>query len=225
MPRILIVDDQPVICAGLRALLKKTWASSPVADVSQVSAALQHIQTSKTDLVILEISLPGRDGFQLLEDIQRLDLHVTALVYTRHSAEEYGIRALKSGASGFVSKTDPIQELITAIKKVSDGGKYISPILAALMADRLEGPFQKSPRESLSNREDQVMRKIAAGYSLKAIAEDLCVSPKTVSTYRARVLEKMRMKSNADLVRYIVENSPHMTPEGSGIRVRSQPAT
>ena len=224
MPRILIVDDQPVICAGLRTLLKQIWLSGVVAEVSQVAAALQHVQANKIDLVILEISLPGRDGFQLLEDIQRLNLHVTALVYTRHSAEEYGIRALKSGARGFVSKTDPIQELMVAIRKVSAGGKYISPILAALMADRLESPSRKSPRESLSNREDQVMRKIAAGYSLKAIAEDLCVSPKTVSTYRARVLAKMRMKCNADIVRYIVENSSRMTPEnGNGVQVGSRP--
>lgn len=219
MARILIVDDQPVICAGLRALLKQISGLSVVAEVAQASAALQHIQTGKTDLVILEISLPGRDGFQLLEDIKRHQAHVAVLVYTRHSAEEYGIRALRSGANGFVSKRDPVEDLMTAIKKVCAGGKYISPTLAALLADRLEAPPRESSRESLSNREDQVMRKIAAGYSLKAIAEDLCVSPKTVSTYRARVLEKMGMKSNADVVRYMVESgSPTPTNQKLGNR-------
>lgn len=186
-------------------LLKQIWPSVVVGEASRASAALHHVQTNKTDLVILEISLPGRDGFQLLEDIKEFRAHIGVLVYTRHSEEEYGIRALKSGANGFVSKLDPVEDLIAAVKKVSNGGKFISPKLAALLADRLDDPLQGPLHERLSNREDQVMRKIADGHSLKAIAEDMCVSPKTVSTYRTRVLEKMGMRSNADIVRYIVE--------------------
>jgi two-component system invasion response regulator UvrY len=205
MARIVIVDDQPVIRAGLRALLQQLPAPATITEIARANDALHHIQTCKTDLVILEISLPGRDGFQLLEDIRTLHARTGVLVYTRHSEEEYGIRALKAGANGFVSKADSIEDLITAIKKVSAGGKYISPKLAALLADRLEAPFSESPHDRLSNREDHVMRKIAAGHSLKSIAEDLCVSSKTVSTYRARILGKMHMRSNADLVRYIVE--------------------
>lgn len=205
MARILIVDNQPIISAGLKAVLKDTPGLALVSEARSANNALQEIGKAKIDVVITEISLPGRDGLDLLREIKHDRPQLPVLIYTMYSEEEYGVRALRAGAMGFVTKFSQLDEVVVAIRKVSSGRKYISQGLAAMLACRLQNSDNRAPHELLSDREHQVMRKIVSGESLKAIARDLCVSPKTVSTYRSRLLEKMQMTTNAELIRYSVE--------------------
>lgn len=201
----MIVDNQPIVSAGLKALLKDIPGLALVSEARSANTALQEIGKAKIDVMITEISLPGRDGLDLLREIKRDRPQLPVLIYTMYSEEEYGVRALRAGATGFVTKFSHLDEVIAAIRKVSSGRKYVSPGLGAMLACRIENSDHRPPHETLSDREYQVMRKIVAGESLKAIAHELSVSPKTVSTYRARLLDKMHMKTNAELVRYSVE--------------------
>ena len=158
------------------------------------------------DVVILDITMPGRGGLDTLKEIRSERPKLPVLILSIHPEDQYAVRALKAGAAGYMTKESAPDDLIKAIRKVVKGGKYISPSLAENLALFLERDDQKTPHESLSDREYQVMCMIAAGKKVKDIAENLSLSVKTISTYRARILDKMKMKSNADLIHYAIQN-------------------
>jgi DNA-binding NarL/FixJ family response regulator len=170
------------------------------------SETLEKVLQHDYDVVLLDISMPGRSGLEVLEDIKNQRPKLAVLILSMHPEEQYAIRALRSGASGYLTKASAPQELIGAIRKVAGGGKYVTSSLAEKLADELEIDTEKQPHELLSNREHQVMLMLAAGKSVSDIADELCLSVKTISTYRTRVMEKMGMKKNAELTLYAVRN-------------------
>ncbi|HPL63693.1 MAG TPA: response regulator transcription factor, partial [Syntrophales bacterium] len=164
------------------------------------------IRKKEWDIVILDITMPGRGGLEILKEIRSERPKLPVLILSIHPEDQYAVRALKAGAAGYMTKESAPDDLIKAIRKVLKGGKYISPTLAESLALFLERDDRKSPHEKLSDREYQVMCMIAEGKKVKEIADTLALSVKTISTYRARILEKMRMRSNADLIHYAIQN-------------------
>jgi two-component system invasion response regulator UvrY len=178
--------------------------SSPsyVGDARTAQEALEQVRRQNWDVVVLDISLEGRSGLDVLKDIRALRPNLPVLILSAHREEEYAIRSFKAGASGYITKGSPKESLIEAIHKVRKGGRYISPFFAENLAGRLTDAFEKPPHESLSDREFEVLRMIAAGKKPSEIAKELFISDKTVSTYRTRILQKMNMKTTAELIYY-----------------------
>jgi DNA-binding NarL/FixJ family response regulator len=167
---------------------------------------LSKIQNNDYDMVILDISMPGRDGLDVLMEMKNIKPKLPVLVLSMHPEEQYAVRALRAGASGYLTKASAPQELIGAIRKVAGGGKYVTASLAEKLAEELDIDTRKLPHERLSNREHQVMMMLASGKTVSDIADELCLTVKTISTYRTRVLAKMGMKKNAELTLYAVHN-------------------
>jgi DNA-binding NarL/FixJ family response regulator len=157
-------------------------------------------------VVLLDISMPGRSGVDILKELKSQLPKLAVLVLSIHPEEQYAVQVLKAGASGYLTKKSAPEELVTALRKVSTGGKYVSATLAEKLASALEAGIEKPPHETLSTREYEVIRKIASGKTVTEIAKELFLSPKTISTYRTRILEKMGMKNNAELIRYAIKN-------------------
>ena len=206
MIRILIVDDHTMFREGLKQILARHTDMCVVEEAGSGHEAMEKIQKGKIDVVLLDISLPGRSGPELLSEIKRTKPELTVLILSMHPEDQYAVRMMKAGAMGYVTKESAPDELITAIRKVAAGGRYISTKLAEEMAVALETDSPRLPHQLLSNREFHVMRMIASGKTLKEIAEELFISDKTVTTYRARILEKMRLHNNVELTLYAVEN-------------------
>lgn len=207
MLRVLIADDHAVLRMGLKQLISDECAArGPIVfgEAQNGHEVLDLARTESWDVILLDISMPGRDGLDVLRELHHTYPNVRALVLSMYPEEQYAVRALKLGAWGYLTKDSAPEELPKAIDKVMEGGKYISPALAEKLAFDL-GAHNEGP-ETLSHREYQVMRMIASGKTVKQIAEELALSVKTVSTYRVRVLEKMRMKTNAELTHYAVHN-------------------
>ena len=206
MIRILVADDHAVVRQGVIQILAEV-RDMLVKDEAQNSAeALDKVLKYEYDVVLLDISMPGRSGLEVLEDIKAQRPKLAVLILSMHPEEQYAVRALRAGASGYLTKASAPQELIGAIRKVAQGGKYVTASLAEKLADDLDVDIKKLPHERLSNREDQVMMMLAGGKSVSDIAEELCLSVKTISTYRTRILSKMGMKKNAELTLYAVQN-------------------
>lgn len=206
MIRIVIADDHPIFRQGLKEVLA---AESDLVVVSESGTAQDVIEQARKehlDIVVLDISMPGRSGLDLLKQLKSEHPKLPVLILSAHPEDQYAVHALKAGAAGYMTKERAPQELIKAIRKIVRGGKYVSESLAEKLAFNLETDTDKPLHEALSDREYQVMRMIVSGKPLKQIAEELCLSGKTISTYRARVLEKMGMKSNAELVLYAVQS-------------------
>lgn len=206
MIRILIADDHAVVRAGLKQFIEKAKDMIVTAEAKNGQEALNHIWKEAFDVVILDIKMPGRDGVDILRQIKAEKPKLPVLILSMHPEEQYATRVLKAGASGYLSKESPPEELRTAIRKVHGGGKYVSPHLAELFALDLEKDSEKPPHEMLSDREFQVMCMIAQGMTLTAIADELSLSVKTIGTYRTRILEKMDMKSNSEVTRYALKH-------------------
>lgn len=206
MIKILIADDHPIVRKGLKEIIEETPGMKVVDEVSNGQEVLEKIFKKDINVVLLDISMPGRSGLDILRDIKRQKPKLVVLVLSMHPEEQYAVQALKEGASGYLTKESAPDELLTALRKVSSGGKYVSSSLAEKLAYALEKDGEKPPHETLSVREYEVMRMIASGKTVTEIARELFLSPKTISTYRARILEKMRMKNNAQLVRYAIKN-------------------
>ena len=206
MLRILIADDHPVFRQGLRQILNETSDIVVTDEVSDGLEVIGMVRASRCDVVLLDISLPGMNGIDILKQLKKEQPGLPVLVLTMHPEEQYAIRALKAGASGYLTKESTPDELVTAIRKVSAGGKYISSSLAEKLAYELGGMNEKAPHETLSDREYQIMLLIASGKTVTEIAKTLSLSIKTVSTYRSRILEKMKMKSSAELTYYSIKN-------------------
>ena len=203
---ILIVDDHLIVREGLKRILADTPDIRVAGEAGSVPEAMSLLRSRAFQLLLLDISLPGRTGVELLKQIRGEFAHLRVLVLSAYAEDQYALRVLKEGAHGFLNKESAAELLVSAIRKVAAGGKYISAELAERLADQLGGHGDTAPHELLSEREFVVLRLIAAGKSLNDIATDLNLSPKTISTYRSRIVEKIGLRSNAELTRYALEN-------------------
>ncbi len=206
MIKILIADDHAIVRQGLQQIVKTSPDMAVVGEAVDGEDALSKIRAEDWDVLVLDISMPGRSGFDILRELKHERPKLPILVLSMHSEDQFAVRTLKAGAAGYLTKESAPEELVQAIRKVVEGGKYISPSLAEKLAYDLESGTEKPPHETLSDREFQVMRMIASGKTVKEIADELSLSVKTVSTYRARILEKMNLKTNAELIHYAVQN-------------------
>ncbi len=201
------MDDHPVVRQGVRRILAETFSNVVVGEACNANETLGQTRRHKWDLVLLDISMPGRGGLEILKEIKQEKPKLPLLVLSIHSEDRYAVRALRAEAVGYLTKDSVPEQLVAAIKKVIGGGKYISETLAEKLATGLTVNFEQSPHERLSDREYEVMRMIASGKTVSAIARELSLSEKTVSTFRGRILQKMKMKSNAEIIHYGVTNN------------------
>lgn len=207
MVRILLVDDHAVVRKGIRSILEDGLPSAQITEASSGDEALTTLGTESFDAVVLDLSMPGRSGIDLLAEVKHRWPKLPVLIMSLHPEEHFALRALRAGASGYLTKAAAPEALIEAVQKVTRGGKYISEAVADRLASELGNDTPASvPHEKLSDREFEVMRGIATGSSVSEIAARMHLSVKTVSTYRTRLLEKMGMSSNAELTRYAIQN-------------------
>ncbi len=207
MLKILIADDHAIVRAGLKQVLADTPDMAVTDEAGATEEAIRKALDGDFDVVVLDISMPGRGGLEVLQQIKSQKPKLPVLVLSMHPEEQYALRVLKAGAAGYLTKESVTDELINAIRKVSNGMKYVSPDLAQEIAFALDSDTERPIEETLSDREFQVLCMIASGKTPREIAEELSLSVKTVSTYRSRILEKMRMKSNAELTNYAIKNN------------------
>jgi two-component system, NarL family, invasion response regulator UvrY len=206
MLRILIADDHAIIRKGLRQILLEEYPSAIIEEVGDAESAINKTITNNWDIIICDLSMPGRSGLDVVQHVKQNFPKLPVLILSIHPEEQYAIRALKAGAAGYLSKDAATEELVKAVQKILQGRKYISTSLAEIMASELDQDGTKLPHELLSDREFHVFKLIAGGKGVTEIAENLSLSITTVSTYRARILEKMDIKTNADMTRYALEN-------------------
>lgn len=206
MIRILVADDHAVVRQGVKQILADVKDMTVKDEAQNGTETLKKVTEQDFDVVLLDISMPGRSGLEVLEDIKAHRPKLPVLILSMHPEEQYAVRALKAGAAGYLTKASAPQELIGAIRKAAGGGKYVTASLAEKLVDQLETDTEKLPHELLSNREHQVMLMLAGGKSVSDIADELNLSVKTISTYRTRVMSKMGMKKNAELTLYAVHN-------------------
>lgn len=200
--RVLIADDHAVFRRGLRETLAEAFSRVTFGEARTAQETLEHVRRQDWDVVILDISMPGKSGLDILDDLKRLRPKLPILLLSMHPEQQFARRALKAGAAGYLTKDGVPEELKVAIKKIVVGGRYVSATLAEKLAVDLREGADLPLHELLSDREFQVLRMIASGKTVKEIGEELSLSVKTVSTYRARILEKTGMKTNAELIRY-----------------------
>ena len=206
MIRVLVVDDHPIVREGLKQILSDTEDILVVDEADSGQAVLSSAARSNFYVVLLDISMPGRDGLEVLRELKQQKPKLPVLILSMYPEEHYAVRVLRAGASGYLTKSSAPDELISAIRKVASGRKYISSTLAERLTYELDRDADRPMHEVLSDREYQVMHMISTGKSVKEIAEALGLSVKTVSTYRSRIMEKMNMKNNAEIVLYAVQN-------------------
>jgi len=206
MLRILIADDHTVVRKGLRQILLDEFPTAQIEEVADAEELIKKVMTARWDVVVSDLSMPGRSGLDALQQIKLSYPDLPVLILSIHPEEQYALRALKSGASGYLSKDTAPDELVKAVQKVLLGKKYISQAIAEKLANTFSSDAVLHPHESLSDREFDVMKLLANGKSVSEIAEMLSLSVTTVSTYRARVMVKMDLKSNSDLTKYAIEN-------------------
>ena len=206
MIRILIADDHAIVREGLKKILAETPDMVVADEASDGQEVLDKVWENEYNVVLLDISMPGRNGLDILKQVKSERPELAVLVLSMHPEEQYAVRVLRAGASGYLTKASASDELIAAIRKVSLGRKYVTSSLAEKLAFDLEMDAEKLLHETLSDREYQVMCMIARGKTVREIAQELSLSGKTISTYRSRILEKMKMKNNAQLTHYAIQN-------------------
>ncbi|WP_091059163.1 response regulator transcription factor [Opitutus sp. GAS368] len=204
--KILIADDHAVVRQGLKQILADEFSRAAFGEAGTAQEAIAKVWEQEWDVVVLDITMPGRSGLEVLGEIRKSRPRLPVLVLSMHPEDQFALRMLKSGAAGYMTKESAPEALVGAIKKVLAGGRYVSPALAEQMAAYLGTDVQKPPHERLSDREFLVLRLIASGKTVSQIADQLALSVKTISTYRARILEKMLMQSNAELTHYAIQN-------------------
>jgi DNA-binding NarL/FixJ family response regulator len=206
MTRILIADDHAIVREGLKQVIAKAPDMTVTAEATDGHEAVGKATAEDCDVVLLDISMPGRNGLEALRLIKSQNPRLAILMLSVHSEETYAVRALKAGASGYLTKDSAPERLIEAIRKVSLGGKYVSPSLAERLAQEIGPSSQISPHERLSDREFQVLRLLASGRTVREIAAELSLGVPSVSTYRARIIGKMKLKNVAELTHYAIRN-------------------
>ena len=207
MINIIIVDDHAIVRDGLKRIISESTGMKVVAEAENGQIALDIIYAdSSINFILLDISMPGRSGLDLLKDIKKYNSELSVLMLSMHAQDQYAIRTLKAGASGYLTKETASTLLVEAIRKIHQGGRFISDEVAELLAQSLNEKRVDFPHEQLSDREYQVMTMIASGRTIVEISKELTLSDKTISTYRARILEKMNLKSNAEITHYAFSN-------------------
>ncbi len=206
MIRILTADDHPIVRAGLRELLSEFDDISIEDEVSNGEEVLNKILTKDYDVVLLDISMPYKNGLDILKQLKSKKPEIKILILTMHPEDEYALRALKSGASGYITKDSIPRELVSAIRKVAGGSKYVSNDFMERFFYNFGTDIEKAPFQSLTDREYHILLMIISGKKLVDIADDLFLSVKTISSYRSRILQKLKLKNNAELVRYAINN-------------------
>jgi two-component system invasion response regulator UvrY len=204
--KILICDDHKIVREGLRQILQQLEGVTLISEAQNGNEALLILKEIKFDILLLDISLPDQNGLVVLQSVKAKWPSTNVLMLSMHPQEQYAIRALQLGASGYLTKDTASEELLLAVRKISAGGKYISQSLAENLALHLDNETFGQKHEILSQREFEIMIKLANGKSLQEIGHELCISDKTVSTYRSRIMEKMGLSKNTDLTRYCIEN-------------------
>jgi two-component system, NarL family, invasion response regulator UvrY len=204
MIRILLVDDHPVVRHGIRSILTDRFQDAIVAEAGDAPSALREVNKADWDVVLLDISMPGPSGLELIKQLRRARPALPLLVVSMHPASQFARRALSAGALGYLTKDSAPEDFVTAIDHARSGRRFVGPETSETLL-RWQAPTQ-APHDSLSDREYQVLRLLGSGQTVSDIARDLGLSVKTVSTYRTRVLEKLGMRTNAELMRYAIEN-------------------
>lgn len=205
MINILIADDHAVVREGLKRIIAETSDLKVAGEACHGQEVLDMVRTKHWDVVVLDITLPGLSGIEILKTLKMEKPKLPILILSMHPEDQYAIRVLRAGAAGYLTKDSAPDQLVEAIRKVFQRGKYITPSIAEKLAYDLERDDQGLPHEKLSDREYQVLCMIASGKSLSQIAEEISLSIKTISTYRARILAKMKMNNNAELIHYAIE--------------------
>lgn len=206
MIRVLIVDDYEITRRGLKDILADAFPQIQIGEAKNSQTALELFVKQEWDLVSVDINIPGRNGLEVLEEMKRLRPRTPVLIISAYPEEEFAIRALKLGASGYLNKSRASDEILAAAKKALAGGKYVTASLAEKLATALGSDLQQTPHECLSSRELQVLRMVAIGRTIKEIAAEIALSEKTVATYRARVAKKLGLSSNVELTRYALKH-------------------
>ncbi|MBE0541315.1 MAG: response regulator transcription factor [Verrucomicrobia bacterium] len=205
MIKVLIADDHAIVRSGLKQILAETSDIVVAGEAADGREALDKVQTQEFDVLVLDITMPGRSGLEILKDIKRGKPALPVLVLSMHAEEQFATRMLRAGAAGYLNKESAPEELVKAIRKVYSGGKYVSAAQAERMVGELHSDSTKQPHELLSDREYEILCLIASGKTASQIARELALSVKTVSTYRARILEKMNLSTNAQLTHYAIK--------------------
>ena len=206
MIRVLIADDHAIVREGLKQIVAEVSDMAVAGEVADGDEVLERVAEQEYDVVLLDISMPGKGALDVLKELRRGKPEMPVLILSIHPEEQYAVRFLKAGAAGYIQKEAAPDELVTAVRKVSQGRKYVSPSLAERLAAALETDVGKPLHETLSDREYQVMCMIGQGKTVTEIGKELSLNVRTVSTYRSRVLKKMNMKTSAQLTRYVIEN-------------------
>ena len=206
MISVLIADDHTVVRQGLKQILANDAQMSVVAEATNGNEVLQTLERTNVDVLVLDITMPGRNGLDVLKEVKRKYPTLPVLVLSMHPEDQFAIRILRAGAAGYITKESAPEELVEALRKVCAGGKYVSSQLAEKLAVFIEGDNTRAPHERLSDREFEILRMLALGKTVTEVADELLLSVKTVSTYRARVLDKMKMSTNAELTRYALQS-------------------
>ncbi|MGD0938717.1 MAG: response regulator transcription factor [Terracidiphilus sp.] len=201
---ILIADDHAVVRRGLKEILAEALPGAHFSEAGNGDEVLSGLAESMTGLLVLDINMPGRSGLDVLRDVKQTYPRLPVIVLSMQPEDQYAMRCLRAGAAAYINKDSAPEELANAAKKILDGGRYVSSRLAEQLVAQLDQPTERPLHESLSDREHEVMRMIASGMPLTEIAGRLHVSVKTISTYRSRIMDKMQMKSNAEVTRYAV---------------------
>ena len=205
--KILIADDHAIVRHGLKQILADEFKKASFNEARNGQEVLDSVWKQNYDVVVLDITMPGRSGLEVLKEIKKAKPKLPVLVLSMHPEDQFAVRVLKAGASGYMTKESAPEELVVAVKKILSGGRHISSALGEIMAAHLTLNTNRPPHELLSNREFQVMRMIASGKTVSEIARMLSLSVRTISTYRARILEKTGMKTNAELTHYAFQHS------------------
>ena len=205
MINILIVDDHLIVREGIKRIIDDTQDIKIVAEASNGQEAMDLICENKYDMILLDISMPGLNGLQTLKLIKKYNNKLSVLMLSMHSEEQYAMRSMKAGASGYMTKDTASNQLVKAIRKINNGRKFISTEVAELLATDLYHEEEKDPHENLSDREFEILKMIAKGLTTRAMAAELIISPKTVSTFRGRILDKLDLHNNSDLIHYVID--------------------
>ena len=207
MIRVAIADDHPIVREGLRRIVSEDGGISVVGEASSAVELFRLLGSAPIDVVLLDVSMPGNTFVDTLKDLRRVHPSVKVLVISAHPEDQWAMRSLQAGAAGYLTKDHSPEQLVLAIRRVARGGKYVSETMAERLAGMVDSGRTRAPHETLSDREFEVLRALGSGMMVKDVAAQLGLSAKTVSTYRTRLLEKMGLKTKADLVRYVLTHN------------------
>ena len=205
MIKVVVVDDHAVVREGLKRIVSESGGMTVTGEAADGHEAIRVIKSEPCDVVLLDITMPNKSGLDVLKELHAESPRLPVLVLSMHPEDQYAVRVLRAGAAGYVTKQSAPAKLVQAIRKVVRGGKYVSPSLAERLVFDLGADKDKAPHELLSDREYQVLCLISSGKTVSQIADELALSIKTVSTYRVRILEKLKMKNNAEMTRYAIQ--------------------